>query len=317
VAVIGGANMDVKSRLTGPAAMGGSNPAAAMLAPGGVARNIAHNLALFGRPVKLFSAIGQDALGERLAAECAAAGIDIHGVSRLPEPTGIYSAILDEGGELILASAAMAIMERLTPEYLAAHERAIGGARLIVADDNLPAASLDWLWDLAARRGRALAIEAVSPPKAGKIAALLEQRRPLHALFCNRDELAAIAGRAAGETADLTPALRDLHGRGVRHIAVGLGRAGALVSSRMDYGIAHRLVPAIPGAVVDVTGAGDAAVAGTLHGLLDGLDLVRAATLGQAAAALTVRSPYSVDPALSAARVERLRRAHYDRPTER
>ncbi|MGH7184889.1 MAG: PfkB family carbohydrate kinase, partial [Pseudomonadota bacterium] len=165
VVAIGGANMDVKCRLLAPAAMGSSNPARSAMAPGGVARNIAHNLALLGRPVKLLSAVGQDGLGERLIAAAADAGIDCHGVLRLPEPTGLYAATLDSGGELLLAAAAMAIMERLTTDYLVAHERTIAGAGLIVADGNLPAPSLEWLMELAARRGRDLAIAAVSVPK--------------------------------------------------------------------------------------------------------------------------------------------------------
>jgi pseudouridine kinase len=51
---------------------------------------------------------------------------------------------------------------------------------------------------------------------------------------------------------------------------------------------------AVPADVVDVTGAGDALVAGTLAALLAGHALVGAAAVGARLAALTVASPDSV-----------------------
>jgi pseudouridine kinase len=53
----------------------------------------------------------------------------------------------------------------------------------------------------------------------------------------------------------------------------------------------------VPGPVVDVTGAGDALVAGTLAALLTDADLDRAVTAGARLAAATVASPASVVPA--------------------
>ena len=51
--------------------------------------------------------------------------------------------------------------------------------------------------------------------------------------------------------------------------------------------------------VVDVTGAGDAMIAGTLHGLGRGLTLADAVRVGTRIAARTVASPLSVDAGLS------------------
>jgi sugar/nucleoside kinase (ribokinase family) len=53
------------------------------------------------------------------------------------------------------------------------------------------------------------------------------------------------------------------------------------------------------GPVADVTGAGDAAVAGLICGFLEGYDLVRSARLGQAAAAIKIASAASVSPGLN------------------
>src|SRR6266850_5910429 len=65
VVCIGGANMDIKCRIAGKTVMGSSNPGATVLAPGGVARNVAHNLARLGVGAALVSAVGRDAFGRQ------------------------------------------------------------------------------------------------------------------------------------------------------------------------------------------------------------------------------------------------------------
>jgi pseudouridine kinase len=62
-----------------------------------------------------------------------------------------------------------------------------------------------------------------------------------------------------------------------------------------EVAVAPGKVPAI----ADVTGAGDAAVAGLVFGLLDGRSLAEAARLGQSAAALKLASAQSVAEGLS------------------
>jgi len=304
VVCIGGANMDIKCGIAGRTVMGSSNPGVTVLSPGGVARNIAHDLALLGIGAALVSVVGRDGLGERLLAATAAAGVDTRGVLQAPGSTGSYSAVLDAGGQLVIGVAAMGILEQLTPRRLAAQRARLAAADLIVADSNLPIDTLDWLIDFAAARGRRLAIETVSVPKGGKLRRLFTARRPLFALFCNRAEAAALTGRA-----ELRAAARRLHERGVRHVGIGLGRRGMFVSD----GAQRRVVPALPARVVDVTGAGDAAAAGTLYGLLHGHDLAAAARYGQAAAALTLACDQSVNPKLSAAAIARCVRRHPDR----
>ncbi len=291
VVCIGGANMDIKCRIAGRTAMGSSNPGATVLAPGGVARNIAHNLALLGIDAALVSIVGRDAFGAQLLAATAAVGVDTQGVLQAAGATGSYSAVLDARGQLVLGVAAMGILERLTPRRLAAERARLAGADLIVADGNLPIDTLDWLLGFAGEYGLRLALETVSVPKSGRLKRLLAAGRPLYALFCNRAEAAALTG-----IADLRAAARRLHERGVRHVGIGVGRRGMFVSD----GESRRIVPALPAQMVDVTGAGDAAVAGTLHGLLRGHDLAAAARYGQAAAALTLACDQSVSPQLSA-----------------
>jgi pseudouridine kinase len=64
-------------------------------------------------------------------------------------------------------------------------------------------------------------------------------------------------------------------------------------------GTALQTMAAFPASPRDVTGAGDALVAGVLFGLTQELDLFAAARLGLAAAAITVESERSTAPELS------------------
>jgi pseudouridine kinase len=297
VVAIGGANMDVKCRIAGRTAAASSNPGVAVLAPGGVARNIAENLARMGAAASLISVVGRDDLGALLLRETARAGVDLGGTVRGRGPTGLYAATLDAGGELIVGVAAMDILEQLTPRRLQRRRRLVAAADMIVADSNLPGETLEWLIGFAARRGLRLAIEAVSVPKGSRLKRLLRPERPLFALFCNRAEAQALTGRA-----QIRGAAGRLHDLGVANVCIGLGRRGMFVSSA---GGARATVPAMPAEIVDVTGAGDAAVAGTLFGLLRGETLPGAARYGQAAAALTVACDRSVNPRLSAAAIAR------------
>ncbi|MCA3574619.1 MAG: carbohydrate kinase, partial [Aestuariivirga sp.] len=60
VIVIGGANVDIKGRSSGPFVQGTSNPGEVTVSAGGVGRNIAENLSRLGVSVSLFTALGDD-----------------------------------------------------------------------------------------------------------------------------------------------------------------------------------------------------------------------------------------------------------------
>ena len=79
---IGGAAVDRKFRLAEPPRAATSNPGRGVSSFGGVARNVAENLARLGRRAALISAVGDDADGAALVAHLAALGVDTDGVLR-------------------------------------------------------------------------------------------------------------------------------------------------------------------------------------------------------------------------------------------
>jgi pseudouridine kinase len=296
VVVIGGANMDVKARSARAAVAATSNPGATSMTAGGVGRNIAENLARLGTRVHLVAAIGRDALGDQVLAATSGAGVHVEHVRRSAGATGTYTAVLDTDGELLVAVADMTATDELGPEHVAAARDLIATAGLVVLDGNLAPATLAFALDLATAAGVRVLLEPVSVPKAGALAHLVGPGRPLFAVTPNRDELTALTGLPARTERQLRSAARSLHGRGVAHVWVRLGRRGSFLSGpdgqvRLD---------AAPADVLDVTGAGDAMLAAFCHALLAGDPPEEAAAYGHAAAALTIASSHTVRPDLTA-----------------
>ena len=295
VVVVGGANVDVKARSGAAMVPATSNPGTGSMAPGGVGRNIAENLARLGTRTHLVAAVGSDGLGDQVLAATSAAGVHVEHVRRSARSTGTYTAVLDADGELVVAVSDMAATDELAPEHLDAARDLISSAELLVLDGNLAPDTIGFALDLAASTGTRVVLEPVSVPKAAARAHLLTPDRPVHVVTPNRDELEALAGLPTRTARQVERAARSLHDRGVELVWVRLGADGSLLATR------DRLTrsAALPAEVADVTGAGDAMLAGFCHALLRGADTYDAAAYGHAAAALTVASPHTVRPDLT------------------
>lgn len=294
--VIGGANVDVKGRSDETFIAGTSNIGRVVTTPGGVGRNIAHNLAQLGIGVALIAAVGDDANGQLIAEATAGAGVDCRRLIRVGLPTGTYLAIVDHRGEMVAAVNDMRASDALTPERIAPYADELARAELLVADCNIPVDTLQWLAAFARDRRVRLLVEPVSVPKAQKLMSL-PKGTGVYAATPNRQQLHAMAG-----VDDDAAAIAALHARGIANLVVHCGADGALVSD----GAGLVQVPAAArAAVADVTGAGDAAVAGLAFGLIEGLLLAEAAVLGQRAAALKLSSHLSVAAGLTRDRLTR------------
>lgn len=288
VVVVGGTNMDVVARTSAPLVPATSNPGRTRISPGGVGRNIAACLGLLGAPVRLVSAVGDDAFGDEALRVTAACGADVGAVRRVPDAsTGTYTAVLDDGGELVAAVSDMAVVDALVLETV--H---LDDAALVVVDGNLAHGQASLVVAAAAAAGVRVAFEPVSVAKAARLADLV------HDLFLvtpNADELAALTGRPGDEWRE---GVADLHARGVEHVWLRHGAEGSWMCSR---GAEPVHLPAAAATVVDVTGAGDAMLAAWVAAWLRGADPVAAARDGHLAAAATIASPHTVRPDLATA----------------
>jgi len=296
VVVIGGANIDLRGRPEETLARHTSNPGKINISSGGVGRNIAHNLALLNVPVTLLSAVGDDGEGVRILEETGKAGVKMDQVIISGKyPTGIYLAILDSEGEMEVAVSDMQILEEITVEYLRSKAYLIKESKMVVVDTNIPEQSIQYVVEICNKVKVPILVEPVSVEKAKKLPGAIDGRWNIDYITPSRDELESISGIGIDDDQDMLRAVKELKYKGVRNVIVTLGERGIYVSSdncgeeRLD-----KFIKSYKGEVVDVTGAGDALVAGMVYGIFLSYPLEMVAKFGLAAAALTIYSKEAV-----------------------
>jgi pseudouridine kinase len=294
VTCIGAANLDRKLRSTAAIALHTSNPASASESFGGVARNIAENLARLGTPVALLTATGKDSSGAALLAHAQSLGIDTGGTLQLADmASGTYTAVLDRDGEMVVALADMALYDRLDAAWIDSCQTRIAASALVVADLNLPQAAVDAVIAQARRADTPLVLVAVSEPK---MARLPRDLSGVRLLILNRGELAARVGRALDSEAELDAAVLEVRAQGAHDLIVTRGAEGVVFTHGPDI---VRL-DAPRARIVEVTGAGDAFAAAVCWSLLqDADDLELACRRGLKLSALTLGVAETVHPRLA------------------
>ncbi len=288
VVCFGGAVVDRTYQVTDPLLAGTSNPASVRTAFGGVARNVAETLARLGHAVGMVSRVGDDEPGRALLGDLQAVGVRTDGCSPSSEyATAEYVAVLDPQGELAFGLAAMDAFDDLTSADFEDVRPLLRPTGWVFADCNLPAQTLSDLFD--AKQGFHLALNTVS---VAKTARLPDDLSAIDVLVTNLDEATALVGvDVPWEQAE------RILVRGVSAVVVTMGSDGYVVADAS--GVQHRTVN--PAKVIDVTGAGDAMLAGTLHGLIRGHPLDVATAMGAKLAKQTLESPTAVRRDLSAA----------------
>lgn len=275
-----------------PVALATSNPVTMRATHGGVARNVAEALARLGRPVELVSRVGNDPAGDEIVDALDRCGIDTSALDRTSDAsTASYTALIEPDGSLAVALADMAIYDTILPETIDRALPVLARHSIWFADANLPRETLAHLLSLKPA-GTRIAADAVSVPKAARLAGLLDR---IDVLFVNEDEAAELVGFPVESDEQAEVAARALIAQGAGSVVLTRGAKGCLAA---QPGKVERL--AAPVAVPrDVTGAGDALIAGTLFGLTDGRGLAAGVRLGQTCAAIVLQSEETVPETLN------------------
>lgn len=295
VLVIGGAGVDLVGRLKGELHAGTSNPANIRTSFGGVARNVAENLARLGRPVKLITAVGDDQLGERLLEQAASAGVDTSAVLRTSgHPTGTYLGVINLTGQLEFALDDMNATSALTPEYLKGQAALFREASLVFVDANLPANTLRTVFSLAGKSHLPVCADPTSTSLAGRLRPYLSR---LWMVTPNSAEAAILCERSfeASQRQQALEAAKCLLAQGVGIALITLAEFGVVYATSQTSG--HISAGQIK--IIDPTGAGDALTATVIYALLNDIPLDDAVRLGVTAASLTLRQRGTVIPDLS------------------
>ncbi|TQR19331.1 carbohydrate kinase [Psychrobacillus vulpis] len=291
---IGGANVDRKYLVKNQLQMGTSNPTTSMQSVGGVARNIAENLGRLGHSVRLLSVVGND-MEYQIIEKTSSHWMNLYSVEKLANySTGTYSAVLDTHGEMLFALANMEIYDQLTVEYMKKQESHLTNAQLLIVDMNCPKNVIEYLQTLAVGNNIPLAIIPVSSPKMERMP---ETLIGIEWLFINRDEAETYLQMKMADNKAWEKAAEAFVQKGVKHVIVTNGSKGVMYASES---LPPTFVPAIKvDEVVDVTGAGDAFVSGTLHAWTEGTDMKLAVNAGMVNASKTLLSSETVRTELS------------------
>ena len=248
----------------------------------GTAAGPAVDLAKLGASVRVIGALGDDLIGDIVAAAMARHGVDTAGLVRKKEaqtsatilpirPNGERPA-LHVPGATRLFSRTDIDLEHITGSR----------ALLIGAPDALAGLTGQELADVAkaaSSQGALVAVDVLHPGRPQDLERLAPLLGQADWFLPNADQLLALTGRAS-----LAGAMDDIVALGTRGVAVTLGADGCLVATRQDP--AAMALPALKVDVVDTTGCGDGFTAGMLAGLLLGADPVDAAWLGVACGSL-------------------------------
>jgi ribokinase len=274
IVVVGSLNMDLVIRTPrhprpGETLIGGPF----LTVPGGKGANQAVAAARLGARVTMIGRVGQDAFGDALTGNLAAAGADVTHVLRSAEATGVALITVSAAGEntIVIAPGANGTV---SVEDVRACEAIIQAADALLLQLEVPLATVAAAAEIAAAHGVPVLL---NPAPAQPLPADL--LRNVTYLIPNEHEAALLTGLETGDAAALAHAVQRL---GPRSAVVTLGAAGALVLDGTD---AVR-VPSFPVKVVDSTAAGDAFVAAFGVALSEGRSPADAARWGCAAGGL-------------------------------
>ena len=262
---------------------------------GGVARNIAENLARFGVSTVLLSVVGDDRSGQRILAQAVDAGIDVSRVLVVPgADTGAYMALMEHTGALAFALNDTRIAESLRPHLIYHKRRLIQEAAMVVLDASPPIETLNTIFRLANRYQVPVCADPTSVMLASR---LIPHMSDLLLVTPNVQEAAVLCRCAIpkGDRDAILESAKRMVTMGTKIAVITMSERGLCYATSEESG--H--VPAVQTDVVDLTGAGDALTAALVFSLLNEVPVSEAMRLGCSAASLTVASDQTIVPDLT------------------
>lgn len=289
VCVIGGANVDILGKTEGLKA-GDSAMGAIMLTPGGVGRNIAEALGRLGVDTHFISAVGSDLYGDMLIESLRKTNVDPGGIKVVAnKATGVYMAMLEQGGDMAFAINDMGIVEEVDSGWLDQQRLRIQRASEVIIDTNLSEEAIEMVSGMV--QGHLFA-DPVSVTKASKLKNILPK---LWGIKPNRLEAELLSGVTITSEEDLIQAITVLHDRGVKHVVVSLGEEGLLASDQNE--IRRFVIPTSK--VLNVTGAGDVFIATWAASTQEGMPFFEGVKRAMLASHFTLQTEQTIHPHFS------------------
>lgn len=269
-----------------------SNPGRVRISYGGVCRNIAENLSRVGINTKFISIVGDDETGRGMLDYAKRIGYcmtDSLVLKKNGTPT--YMVILDDTGEMISAVVDMKGIEEADEAFVDSKSEHFNQAVYTFVDADNPAL-LKHLVTTYGKQTRFI-LDPVSAAKAANVKHLIGQ---FYAIKPNIHEAEILVGYGIKDDSDLVRAAKDLHAKGVAHIYISLGAEGIFYSDGIQMG----KVKAKNVKAVNVTGAGDAFVAGIGYGYMNELPFLDMIKYAIAMSVIAVSHAETINPEMCA-----------------
>lgn len=282
VVVVGSINLDLVTFADHMPMAGETVPGRKFqMIPGGKGANQAVAVARLGYPVELIGKIGDDFAGEQLWEHMKRAELGLTGVEKTEVASGTAVIIVASNGEncIVVTPGANA---QVTPEYVDRHLDLIRNAGLVLAQLEIPLATVEHLARLCFQYDVPFILD---PAPARKLPAeLLERVRwftpnEMEAAFYIRDF-------TNGDEVPSEPQVtaRSILDHGPAGVILKLGSRGAYLATNGT----GQMVPATPVKALDSTAAGDAFNGAFAVGLMSGWNAIESASFAVAAASLSV-----------------------------
>ena len=295
VLVIGTSCLDMKGQAAQPLLRATSIPGRIHSSVGGVARNVAENLARLGISTTLLSAVGDDRPGQRILAQASEAGVDVNHMLVVPETeTGAYLALLDHQGRLAFGLDDTHITASIRPHNIYNKRKLFRDAAMIVLDASLPRDTLKTIFRLAEKYQVPVCADPTSVTLAHRLIPHLES---LLLATPNVQEAQILCGWPVTENdhKSIMAAAKRMVTLGIQIAIITMAEEGLCYATSDESGT----VPAVQTEVVDLTGGGDALTAAVVFALLNDIPVSEAMRLGCSAASMTIACNQTTAPDLT------------------
>lgn len=290
VSVVGAINIDIAGTPFKKNIHKDSNPGTITTKLGGVGRNIAENLVRLGITTELITSFGDDHNSSNIYESCQNLGLSIQHSIKIPhQSTSTYLCLNDVDGNMQLAISDMEIYENITPNFIAKRLKIINNGSVCVVDTNIPKDTIEYLADSVKVP---LFVDPVSGVKSEKLMDCIGQ---IHTITPNIIELSKLTGMKIETKEDMGKACSYLINKGVKQIFLTIGKQGVYYTNGKKQGF----IPPYETDVVNTTGAGDSFMAGVVWGYMNDKNIRECAKIGEAMAALTVKTNAHVSEEIS------------------
>lgn len=290
--VVGASMIDIVGRSHNPLIHKDSNPGTIRVSAGGVSRNISENLARLGVNVSLLTALCDDSFGQMIKDSCLRSNVDISEAYLIQGGiTTTYLAILDDKGDMDLALSDTSALDRLPVEYIHKKDYVLKSSEIIVVDAALPSDVMDAIGQKYASTKRIF----VDPVSVGKAKSIKDKLHYFDTIKCNRLEAEYLSDISIKNNQDVVKAAEILCSKGIKCVYITLGEEGVYYRTSQVSGFMKGQSTIIQ----NVTGAGDAFMAGLVYAKLNEYEEKNCVQFALACANVALESQYTVNPNIS------------------